>query len=55
MWSEQAVQEAAWMWRASHRAMVLMEDDDGARLADGYASALEMILRPEPVREGSKS
>lgn len=54
VWSEQAVREAAMNWRAAHETLVIMKDKSGARLADGYASALEMILRPEPTRENAR-
>lgn len=48
MMSQTEIEHAAWMWRSA--AKVLADDEEvtdtwSAGLAEGYAAALEMVLR----------
>lgn len=45
MMTEAEVRIAIANWTAAHSAMTAMGDRDGARLAEGYVGALEMVLR----------
>lgn len=45
MMSEAEIRVALLNWTAAHGAMVAMDDESGARLAEGYVGALEMVLR----------
>lgn len=45
MMSEAEIRLALMNWTAAHQAMLAMGDKDGARLAEGYVGALEMVLR----------
>ena len=54
MWSEQKIQAAARNWRAAANGMPLIAPNDRYQqgLAEGYASALEMVLRPDQSNGG---
>lgn len=44
MMSEAEVRDALLNWMAAHKAMELMKDKSGERLAAGYVGALQMVL-----------
>lgn len=53
MMSEHEAYRAYLNWHAALSAMRKMGDKDGARLAEGYVGALEMVLQLDLDRDAS--